>query len=150
MNILFICTGNQCRSPIAEALMKKMVQGKNWKDMYITSAGLKTANARSAHPNAITVCKDAGLDLSQHRSQLLTEKIIEDSDIILPMDQNHITELQTRFPKSGKKVKLLTSFSAKYQNMDISDPLRGGKFGFISSMGIIRDSLEGLLRTLKR
>ncbi|MEI3541924.1 MAG: low molecular weight phosphatase family protein [Acutalibacteraceae bacterium] len=69
MNVLFVCTGNTCRSPMAAGIFKKIVQEKNLQDINILSAGISADNISKATQNAIKVCEEIGVDLKNHVSR---------------------------------------------------------------------------------
>lgn len=83
MNIVFLCTGNTCRSPMAEGYLKS----KNIPDVSVISCGF--SEGEPANPNAIAVMKEAGIDISNHISHTITEKIAEKADAIICMTESH-------------------------------------------------------------
>lgn len=88
MNIVFVCTGNTCRSPMAQALAIQQAQ-KQGLDCHIISAGLAAYRDAGASENAIEAMREIGVDISGHRSQPLTPSIIRQADIIVPMTGQH-------------------------------------------------------------
>ena len=88
MNILFVCTGNTCRSAMAAAVMDKIAQERDL-DVRIESAGLFAADGETASYNAVEALKKYGIDLSYHRSKQITEDLINQSDLILTMTAQH-------------------------------------------------------------
>ena len=99
LNILFICTGNVCRSPMAEYLLRRRL-GKqaDWK---ISSAGLFTGNGMAASQPAIEVMQEQAIDLTPHRSRVVTKDIIDAATLIVVMTATHAAELKRRFPETG-------------------------------------------------
>lgn len=87
-SVLFICTGNICRSPMAEAILKKMVPVEA--DMHVFSAGSHAREGNLATENSILVSRDAGIDLSNHRARKLTTDMVREADMILAMEPLHI------------------------------------------------------------
>lgn len=88
MTILFVCSGNTCRSPMAMALFR--LKGT---EVRAESAGIFAADGQPASPEAVKACKLLGADLSGHRSRRITPEIIEDSDIIAAMTLSHKMQL---------------------------------------------------------
>ena len=102
--ILFVCTGNTCRSPMAEGIFKKITKPNEY---IIESAGLMTSNGNEASQNAIEVCKEIGVDISAHKSKPITEiDNINQVDLFVAMTDSHAQVL--------KKLNIL---ALKYQNM---------------------------------
>lgn len=88
MNILFVCTGNTCRSPMAAGMMHKIAEEKNL-DIRIESAGLFANEGENASSEAIIVMLEYGVDLTGHHAQIINEELIEKSDLILTMTPAH-------------------------------------------------------------
>jgi len=93
MNILFVCTGNTCRSPMAAVIMEKLAI-ESGLDILIESAGLFAANGEKASDEAIEAVKKYGVDLNQHRSQPISDELIERSDLKITMTDAHKMLLQ--------------------------------------------------------
>lgn len=89
MNILFVCTGNTCRSPMAEGIFKKLVLDKELQGFNCQSAGLSTQNGMSASFFAVEVCKEIGIDISKHKSKMITLDMLKNTDIFFVMTSSH-------------------------------------------------------------
>lgn len=122
--ILMVCTANQCRSPVAAALLRQqMAQASNGAEWVIESAGTWAAKARPAHVQMCAVSAEVGLDLSQHRSRNVEDLALTDYDLILTMEQSHKEALQIEFPATRPYVYQLTEMvGLRY---DIVDPIGG-------------------------
>lgn len=105
MEIIFICTGNTCRSPMAEAYMKK-ITGKN----SFKSAGTDAYDGLSASENSILTLKDLDIDLNEHRSQRVTRGNLEKADLILTMTLNHKQKLLQNYPDLHSKIYTLKEY----------------------------------------
>lgn len=88
MNILCVCTGNMCRSPMMEYLLKQELP-KYDIDAVITSAGTDTIDGGSATEDAITAMNEIGIDISAHRSRQMTHAIAEENDVFVVMTPEH-------------------------------------------------------------
>ena len=85
MNVLFVCTGNTCRSPLAEAIARSAAAGA---DVVVSSAGWAAAEGVEAEAHAVAVARDAGLDLTAHRTRRLTRELVDDADLVLALDRH--------------------------------------------------------------
>ncbi|MEW6170701.1 MAG: L-threonylcarbamoyladenylate synthase [Candidatus Omnitrophota bacterium] len=121
-NILFVCTGNSCRSVMAEAYLKKLLKDKT--DVKINSAGISALEGMSATYNTIEVLKKIDLDVTGHRAKFLTDVMLKSSDLILVMEKHHQDLILERVPLIKNHVYLLKEF-AKIDDgfYDIKDPI---------------------------
>lgn len=121
MNILFICTGNTCRSPMAAALAEAKIkaEGLPW---HVLSAGLMAAEGSPASAAAITAVQGAG-DLRTHRARQISELLVEAADIIIAMTEGHKQILVTYFPKYKEKIFTFKELSGLQG--DVADPFGG-------------------------
>ena len=119
MNILFVCTGNTCRSPMAAYIMDKIAV-ENDLDILIESAGIFAEGGQPASENAVKAMAEMGIDITEHRTQPVTEELIKKSDIILTMTQGQKKLLE---PLAKDKVYTLLEYSGG--EGDISDPYGG-------------------------
>lgn len=99
MNIVFVCTGNICRSPMAEGLFKKLLEERGREDITCSSAGLAAPEGSPASINAKIAAQELGVDISEHRSRLLTRAIARDADMIVCMTQEHYDVLNSIIPE---------------------------------------------------
>jgi protein-tyrosine-phosphatase len=90
VKVLFVCTGNTCRSPLAEAAARKLAAEKGLKDVTFASAGIGALGGAAASEGAMLVALERGLDLSSHRAQPLTPDLVRESDLILGMSAHHV------------------------------------------------------------
>lgn len=99
MNIVFVCTGNICRSPMAEGLFKKLLEERGREDITCSSAGLAAPEGSPASINAKIAAQELGVDISEHRSRLLTRAIARDADMIVCMTREHYDVLNSIIPE---------------------------------------------------
>ena len=108
MNILFICTGNTCRSVIAEELAKKYFSGHE--DIKIKSCGIASSPDFSTPEIVRKLLKKENIDFKNHISTPVTKKLVDESDIIFVMDKNHLEYIGYNFSRAEKKTYLLKSY----------------------------------------
>jgi protein-tyrosine-phosphatase len=94
MKILFVCTGNTCRSPLAEAIARKIAIDRGLSDLEVASAGTSAWDGAAASDGALLVGMEHGLDLSHHRAQLLSRELVASSDVVLAMGPHHLERVQ--------------------------------------------------------
>jgi protein-tyrosine-phosphatase len=122
--ILFVCSANMCRSPMAERLFEGLLeQIEPSEDWLVTSAGIWAFDGSRASAGAVKALQRKGIDLSNHRAQGISPDLILDNDLILVMEQNHKEALQAAFPKFAGKVYLLSEMIG--MSHDIRDPIGG-------------------------
>ncbi|MEA3415856.1 MAG: low molecular weight protein arginine phosphatase [Thermodesulfobacteriota bacterium] len=144
-HILFVCTGNICRSPFAEGLLKKLMQKNGLDDIVADSAGLLALPGNSASGLAQKVAAEYDVDLSGHIAKSVKKDIIDRSDLILVMESSHAKYLLDAFPEAEDKVFLIRRF-ARFGSRDrwITDPYglnyEAYRFCFLD----IQDCVSGL------
>ncbi|MCU0858603.1 MAG: low molecular weight protein arginine phosphatase [Pontiellaceae bacterium] len=119
--LIFVCTGNTCRSPMAEGLLKHLLGPEcGWE---ISSAGVCAADGWPPSGYAVEVLREKGIDISKQRSRTLTPQMIEEADLLITMTQGHRQAVLAAVPQSDGKVFLLKSFGVAQCATDIYDPV---------------------------
>jgi len=151
--ILFVCTGNSCRSVMAEGYLKKRLKNVERDDIEVLSRGISAPGLAGATEQALDTLKAEGIDMSSHKAMMLTDDDINRSDLILVMEEFHRREIMERAPLKKDRVYLLAEFGlwgGKNQSvpLEIGDPI-GKPFGvYKESFDIIKNSIERLVKIL--
>ena len=143
-NILFVCTGNICRSPMAEGLFREMAAGRA--DIRVRSAGLSAFAGQPPSAHAVEVLADLGIDISGSRSKPLSAELTRDATCIMAMTRSHLESIQYLFPEVTEKVFLLREFEDNPSSLDVSDPIGMSLEAYQITRDIIRRALPGILR----
>ena len=126
-SILIVCTGNTCRSAMAEGILKKTASDNNIDNLHICSAGTAAINGAPATDFAVVAAGHWGVDISNHKSQSLTKELIKNSDLILTMGSEHVERILAVDKSMLSKMYLFKGFPEPY-NMDqerVDDPIGG-------------------------
>ncbi|MBV9010375.1 MAG: serine hydroxymethyltransferase [Verrucomicrobia bacterium] len=144
-NVLFVCTGNICRSPIAEGLFRALLG--NRKDIEVASAGMHAVRGQPPSSHAIDVCAEEGVDIRWLRSQPLTPALIGRATHIFAMTGAHVEAIQMLFPEAAEKTFLLREFEQPGQTCwrDVPDPIGFGRDIYDSCAQTIKNALPSVL-----
>jgi len=141
-SVLFVCKGNICRSPLAEAYMKSKLTGKH--QLRVFSAGLDTTPGHTANSVAETIARQYGLALEGHRTTPISRELIRQADLIVVMEYSQRQSLLATYPEAHGKVSLLSSFRSGLVT-HIPDPYGGTHEQFDHCYQLISHSCDNLL-----
>jgi len=150
--VLFVCSGNICRSPIAQGFLKKMLRdrlGEDSKEIQVLSAGLNAFEGY-ATGETLQVMRDEGMDLSNFRSKQLTLEMVEKADLILTMQRSHKFHVFALDPKAKDKTFTLKEFSGETEKPDIADPYGRGIHAYKACAEEIKGSLNKAFEKILR
>ncbi len=156
--ILFVCTGNTCRSAMAEALFKHILTNKKdeLKNIKAVSAGIYAWEGDRASAGAMEALKEKGIDVMEHSSRLLTPKLVEEADLVLTMTSNHKRAVLDMCPEAKEKVYTLKEYVLNHDNKElyISDSDSGEinhdiKDPYGQSVDIYRESAKEIEKYLQ-
>lgn len=146
--VLFVCTGNVCRSPMAEGLFRHLTKDKG--EYIAMSAGLYAPNGDPPSPNAVEAMRRIGIDISNIRSQSLTPELVEKADYIFCMTQGHLESLISLYPSAAEKTFLLLEFNEDCDNKDVPDPIGGSLQVYIACRDQILSGIKSIINFIEQ
>ncbi|MCP4108733.1 MAG: low molecular weight protein arginine phosphatase [Desulfobacteraceae bacterium] len=146
--ILCICTGNTCRSPMAEAMLKSMLPKKLKKIVEVSSAGTYASERQYAALEAVDAMKEHGINIEDHRSRLLVPEMYTPANLILVTDQLNEEIMKRAVPE--KDIRLLTSFRFNKEPHEIPDPYNKPTDAYRNCAAMIRECVEGVVEFLEQ
>ena len=120
MNVLFVCTGNTCRSPLAEAMLRQALAARNLDNVTVASAGTGAWDGSPASEGAYLVALEHGLDLSAHRARLLTRDLVREADLILTMSPHHRARAEAL--GADERAHTLMGYAGEDDSEEVPDP----------------------------
>jgi len=119
--VVFVCTGNVCRSPMAEYLLKaRLGVGSEWS---VCSAGVLAGYGMPASAQAVEALRERDIDMTEHRSRPVDWSLVEAASLIVVMTAGHREQMLRQYPGSGAKLSLLMSFDPAASDTDVDDPI---------------------------
>ena len=153
MKVLFVCDGNICRSPLAAEYLRVRAAGAGLAHLIVGSVGLLGIEGRPAAPLSIQIAREAGLDLTSHRSRGISAAEVRTADVLVGMTIEHLDALAARYPRDPGRRFVLRAFErgpipeAGAPNLD--DPVLGPIASYRAAWDVIRPSVEHMVLWLK-
>jgi len=152
-SVVFVCTGNICRSPTAEGIFRKLVDDGGLSDrIVVDSAG--THDYHVGEPpdqRAQEAAARRGYDLSRLRARKFQREDFQRFDFVLAMDRdNHGILARLAQPSEGHRLRMMMEYASRFQEIEVPDPYYGGPDGFDRVIDMLEDAAQGLLEALRR
>ncbi len=148
MKILFVCTGNTCRSPMAQVLLEDLLRKENiTKVTEVNSAGVNAMPYQPASINSVETMAEIGVDLNSHASEMLTMDLVDDYDLLLTMTENHKDSIVSTLPILSEKVFTLKEYVGL--KGDVCDPYDGDIEDYRNCRDDILESVNLLVEKIK-
>jgi protein-tyrosine-phosphatase len=148
-HVLMVCTGNICRSPMAEGLLKWMLPESLKEIVSVSSVGTHALVGNRAEQNAVQVMENYGVDISHHRGRLIDSDIVRSSGLILVMESGHKRLIEKMTSKASNAL-MLGKFNPDDSLKDIFDPYGRHLEDYTRCAAVIHSCLDGVVEFLKR
>ena len=140
-----VCTGNICRSPMAEGLLRHYLPKDLKERINVSSAGIHALDGNHAEPLAVRAVAKLGIDIGEHRARLLTRAIANSADLILGMERNHLSPIKSALRWRKPKPRLITEFNPQAVDKDIWDPYGRPFEAYETCLQTLRPCIKGLI-----
>ena len=148
MKVLFVCTGNICRSPMAQYLFKKMLSDAGRNDVTVASAGISPAQLAVPEVAREALRAENVMDV-RHESKELSKALLEEADLVFAMENHHVESIRARFPMFAGKVHLLNRYAGVKGRSGIRDPFGRPLASYVSTLKEIKDALARVIEKFK-
>ncbi|GAB6908205.1 putative low molecular weight protein-tyrosine-phosphatase EpsP [Desulfosarcina cetonica] len=149
-SVLMVCTGNICRSPMAEGLLRRALPEALEEKVIVRSAGTHALHGNRAQPEAIMAAAAHGADINDHRASELDAAMVKSADLVLVMERFHLEQINNLFFFRCKHALLLGSFAPGWTNPEIDDPYGLPYAAYEATAQAILTCLPGVIAHIER
>lgn len=144
--VLFLCTGNVCRSPMAEGFLRHMAKEAGV-EIDVSSAGLGAMDNMPPSENSVVAMNEDGIDISGQRSQMLTPMLVEEFTHIFGLGEGHVETMHAYFPEAQEKTFVLREFIAdEGLDRNVPDPIGGDLDEYRLTRNLIKEAMPSILK----
>ena len=149
--IIFVCTANICRSPMAEALFQHALaaEPEPFRSIAVASAGVSAVDGQPASPNSVEAMRKVGLNLADHRSRHLTQVLLDEALAVLCMTESHLDIIRLQYRKIPERVHLMREFMTDTRDHEIPDPFGGNLRTYESCRDSMVEAIPSLLKFVR-
>jgi protein-tyrosine-phosphatase len=145
-HILFVCTGNTCRSPMAEGLTRQFLSSRN--DLHVSSAGVAASKGTPASRETIKTLEKRDASFEDFKSRPVTDAILTEASHVFAMTESHLAHLEARFPQHADKYFLVREFTGikdKHVGLDVPDPIGMGMSAYEEVALVLEQAIPSII-----
>lgn len=151
--VIFVCSGNICRSPMGEALLKHAIAATDENDpvrkLEVCSAGISTVDGMLPSAHSIEALEKVGIDINSYRSTALTQQLVDQAFAIFAMDTTHIDAMKARFDNLPKRLFRVLDMAENAEDKNVPDPYGGNLREYLQVRDEIASAIGGILKYLQ-
>jgi protein-tyrosine-phosphatase len=142
--VLFVCTGNTCRSPMAEGIFRRATEGSDYE---VSSAGVAAQSGSSASRDTLNVLSDLNIGLEGFRSRMVDDEMLAEAEAVFCMTEGHLEMLEMMFPEQEEKYHLVCDFAEIEGKVgaDVPDPIGMGRPAYNSCANVLDEAIVGII-----
>jgi protein-tyrosine-phosphatase len=148
-SILFVCTGNTCRSPLAERILKARIKEQGWRNFRVASAGTGAVEGEPASGSSKRAARKIGVSLAGFRSKPVTASRVARADLILTMTYAHKHDIEMRWPEAAGKTHAISDYTGSGRG-SIIDPIGGPDKVYEACAADLWDEIRRLIPRVTR